>query len=399
MSHDVAVVRCSSYDVDEVERAVRQGLELLGGMARFARRGEKIVLKPNVLYGSDPERCVVTHPAVFRAVARACLDHGIDTTYGDSSAVRSPASSLKRAGFTEIGEELGMAQADFQTPVPVSYPDGRITKRLVLAKGVTDADGLFSIAKCKTHGLTRFTGAVKNLYGCIPGTAKGQYHAQYPDAHDLCRFLVDLCGYIRPRLSIVDAVMAMEGNGPGSGTPRFVGALIMSADPVAADATACRIINLPTSCVPTLLHGEEAGLGTHQAERITYLGAPIDSLSVPDFDVVRRPPMHSSGGGLRRAIKDLTVARPVIDRARCIRCGRCVDICPVDPKAVGWGPCGKREPPRYRYGRCIRCFCCNEVCPAHAIRIHEPFLARFVPVLSFVSLLISNIRYRLGRRQ
>jgi uncharacterized protein (DUF362 family)/Pyruvate/2-oxoacid:ferredoxin oxidoreductase delta subunit len=399
MSHDVAVIRCGSYEPDEIEQAVRRGIGLLGGIERFVRPGERIVLKPNVLYGSDPKRCVVTHPAVFRAVARLCVEHDIQASYGDSPAVRNPSSNLKRAGFTAVADELGLACADFSTPVAVDYPEGRITRRLVLSRGVLDADGVISVAKCKTHGLTRFTGAMKNLYGCIPGAAKGQYHAQYPDAHDLCRFLVDLCGFIRPRLSIIDAVMAMEGNGPGSGTPRFVGALVMSADPVAADAVACRIIDLPATCVPTLVHGQEAGLGTWQMDRINLLGDPVEPLVLTDFDVVRRPPIHTSGSGLRRAIKDLTVVRPVIDRARCIRCGRCIEVCPVDPKAVDWGPEGKSAPPRYRYARCIRCFCCNEVCPARAIRIHEPFLARFAPVLSFIALLMSQIRHRMDRNR
>ncbi|MBD3241102.1 MAG: 4Fe-4S dicluster domain-containing protein, partial [Chitinivibrionales bacterium] len=166
--------------------------------------------------------------------------------------------------------------------------------------------------------------------------------------------------------------------------------LVISADPVAADAVACRIIDLPPDCVPTLSLGAEAGLGEYRPDRIELVGDPLERFVVRDFDAVRRPPVPMTGGALRRAVKNLMVPRPRIDHKRCVRCGRCVDICPVEPKAVHWRASGNKRPPVHDYGACIRCFCCSEICPAKAIDIVTPMLGRLLPLLSYVSLLLSR---------
>lgn len=390
----VALVRCESYDPGVVDAAVRRAVDLIGGMAAFVRARESIVLKPNVLYGSPAERCVVTHPTIMAAVARLALAQGARVLYGDSSAIKPPAYNLKRAGLAAVGDQLGLEMADFVTPVPVHHESALIARNLVLAKGVLDADGVICLAKLKTHGLTRFTGAVKNLYGCVPGMTKGRYHAQYPEPRDFCKLLVDVAARVAPRLSVMDGVIAMEGAGPGSGTPRQLRVILASADPVALDSIACRIICLPPSCVPTFEYGEQAGLGNASAEKVTLTGDDIAQFVCRDFDVVRRPPISLGTGKVRRLVRDVVAPRPVIVPSRCVKCGRCVEACPVEPKAVNWRPAGTAHPPRYNYPECIRCFCCHEVCPEKAITVKTPLLGRMVPLFAFVSLVIANIKSR-----
>jgi len=397
----VAVVRCASYEQPLVDAAVRRAADLLGGMGQFVRAGERIVLKPNVLYGAAPEKCITTHPSILTATARLALAQGATVTYGDSSAVLSPGHNLRRAGLSAAGEALGLRQADFETPVSVVHPKALLAHQLVLAKGALEADGLVSLAKLKTHNLTRLTGAVKNQYGCVPGMAKGRYHAQYPDVRDFCKLLVDITTRLRPRLYVMDAVMAMEGNGPGSGQPRNLGVILVSSDPVALDTVACRLVDMPPECVPTIALGEQAGLGTAQWENITLTGDPLDPLIDRQFDAVRLPPVPLGRGRVRRALKELLTPRPVIRAVRCVRCGRCVDVCPVSPKAVDWGAQGRQAPPVHSYSRCIRCFCCNEVCPEKAVDVVTPWLGRMLPPLAFLSLLATRIRNALatpGRR-
>jgi ferredoxin len=174
----------------------------------------------------------------------------------------------------------------------------------------------------------------------------------------------------------MDAVMAMEGNGPRNGKPRKIGALLISSDPIALDAIACKIIDLNPAFVPTSEPGEKVGLGTYHYENIEVVGGNVDDYICKDFDVVRKPVEHASSGAIRTFIKNRTNPRLVIDKTLCTRCGTCVLHCPVTPKAVDWVGGDQSRPPAHDYGRCIRCFCCQELCPEGAISIKETLLGR-----------------------
>jgi len=373
----VAVVRCEGYDAKGVREAVGRGLDLLGGVQRFAQPGETILLKPNVLAGRAPERAVTTHPAVFRAVAEHFKEAGVGLTYGDSPGFGRPEALARRAGLAAVAEDLGVPFADFRHGESVPFHAGRLIKRFVIARGVLNADGMVSLPKLKTHGLTRITGALKNLFGCIPGPLKSEFHARLPNADQFSRMLVDLNRFLRPRLHVMDGIVAMEGNGPQGGDPRSMSVLLLSTDPVAMDATACRLIDLDPRLVPTLTYGAEWGLGL--LEGITWLGDPIDELTRSDF-VVNRSAAATTGrpGRPSRLARRLVVPRPTIREARCTRCGTCVEVCPVEPKAVAFENGRRDRTPVHRYRDCIRCYCCQELCPERAIEIEVPLLGRLI---------------------
>jgi uncharacterized protein (DUF362 family)/Pyruvate/2-oxoacid:ferredoxin oxidoreductase delta subunit len=372
----VALIRCDAYEDDQVLAAIKNGVDMLGGISLFAKPGERIVLKPNILIGTDPVKHVTTHPAVFKAVGRLLKDAGADVQYGDSPSFGKAEPNLRRAGIKQAGDELGFAVADFDSGRSVSHKDALLVKRFIVAKGVLDSDGLVSLPKFKTHGLIRFTGAVKNQFGCIPGLRKSQYHVKLPDPYDFATMLVDLNTLIRPRLSIMDGIVAMEGNGPRSGKLKQLYVLLLSSDPVALDATACRIAHLGPEVVPTSKPGEKAGLGTYHPENIELMGEPLESFVDKSFQVNRTPPVASSGGRLRVFLKNRLTQRPVIDKAKCTCCGTCITLCSVQPKAVNWHRGDKSSPPRYDYDRCIRCYCCQETCPEGAIHLSTPLLGR-----------------------
>jgi Pyruvate/2-oxoacid:ferredoxin oxidoreductase delta subunit len=254
-----------------------------------------------------------------------------------------------------------------------------LVKKFIIANGVLDSDGLISLPKLKTHGLVRFTGAVKNQFGCVPGLLKSQYHVKLPDPYDFGTMLVDLNTLIKPRLYIMDGIMAMEGNGPRSGRLKQLKILLLSSDPIAIDATACRIIDLDPEIVPTSKPGEKGGLGTYHIENIQLIGESLESFFDPSFEVNRKPLMHSSGGRFKTFIKNRITQRPFIDTTKCTICGICVTMCPVEPKAVDWHRGDKSKPPKYNYGLCIRCYCCQETCPDGAILMDSPLLGRFFP--------------------
>jgi uncharacterized protein (DUF362 family)/ferredoxin len=372
----VVIIRCDTYENDQVMTAIQKGVDMLGGISVFAKPGERIVLKPNILIGTDPDKHVTTHPAVFRAVGKLLKDAGVIVLYGDSPSFGKSEPNLRRSGIKQVGNELGFILADFDSGRQVSHKDALLVKKFVVANGILDSDGLVSLPKFKTHGLVRFTGAVKNQFGCIPGLRKSQYHVKLPDPYDFATMLVDLNTLIRPRLYIMDGIVAMEGNGPRSGRLKQLNVLLLSADPIALDATACRIAHLDPEIVPTSKPGEKAGLGIYHIEDIELMGEALESFVDKSFEVNRTAPVSSSGGRFRVFLKNRLTQRPVIDKAKCTCCGTCVTMCSVQPKAVNWYKGDKSKPPIYDYNRCIRCYCCQETCPEGAVYLSNPLLGR-----------------------
>ena len=372
----VALVRCASYEPQTVQDAFDRGIELLGGIERFAAPGEKILLKPNLLVAREPERAVTTHPSVFRAVARRFVDASARVAYGDSPGFGRPSTVARRAGLASVADEFGVWLADFSHGRTASFPDGRFIKQFAIAEGVLAADGIVSLPKMKSHGLTRITGAIKNQYGCIPGPLKAEFHTRLPNVDLFSRMLVDLNRFLRPRLFVMDGIVAMEGNGPQGGTPRPMNVLLLSTDPVAMDAVVCRIIRLDPTLVLPVVYGEEFGLGSADAE---YVGDPIESFVAPDFDVNRRRTSTTGGPAwYQRLARRFIVPLPVVVPRRCTRCGACVEVCPVSPKAVAFEGGDRSSPPVHRYDRCIRCYCCQEMCPEGAIELDVPLLGRVI---------------------
>ena len=372
----VAIIACDTYDEEPVYEAVSMGIDLVGGISNFVKPDERIVLKPNVLFGADPRHCICTHPSVLKAVGRKLQEAAAIVLYGDSSGFGGCRINMRRAGLKAVADDLGILMADFDRGRVVTHTNALLNRRFVVAKGVLDSDGIISLSKLKTHGLTRFTGAIKNQFGCVPGMQKSQFHIKLADPYDFATMLVDLTTLIMPRLYIMDGVMAMEGNGPRSGKPRKLGILLFSTDPVALDAVACRIIALNPEFVPTSAPGEKAGLGTYHHENIEIVGDKLESFMDKGFEVVRKPPVSVKSGVIRIFLKNQICPRPFIDERLCTNCGTCVKICSVDPKAVNWHSGDESRPPTFNYNRCIRCFCCHELCPEGAITIRDTLLGR-----------------------
>ena len=373
----VALVTCPDYDGGRVLGAMRRGIDLLGGIGRFVARSETILLKPNILRGAAPHKHITTHPEVLKAAGILCQEAGARVRFGDSPGFGSAESAASKCGLAAAAAEIGMEQADFSVPAQVSFNEALVAKQLELSRAALEADGIVSLPKMKTHGFTRITGAVKNVFGCVPGIRKGEFHVKMPRAEHFAAMLVDVCRYVRPRLHVMDAVMAMEGNGPGSGTPRPMKALLLSSDPVALDAVFCRLVCLPPPYVPTMKPGSEGGLGTWDLEEIEVRGDDMERLACPDFRVVRQPPL-SFDRSFPYYLKKWITPRPVIDHASCQNCGVCVEACPLEPKAVRPPASDPAAKPVYDYPRCIRCYCCQEMCPYEAIAIRRPLLSRII---------------------
>jgi uncharacterized protein (DUF362 family)/Pyruvate/2-oxoacid:ferredoxin oxidoreductase delta subunit len=360
----VALLRCERYDTGEVYRAALRGIELLGGVEKHFKKGETILLKPNLLAADPPETATTTHPAVFEAAARLLMDSGVKVTYGDSPSFSDPLKAFRKSGIHEVAERLKLPMADFGRKRRVFFEKAKQNRVFDIAEGVAAADGILSLPKLKTHALTILTGAVKNQFGCIPGMAKSGFHGKLGTVGEFSQMLVDLTALLKPRLYMMDGITAMEGNGPRRGSPRRVGALLLSRDPVALDSTAARIVGLRPDRVMTIVKGSESGLGLMD-------GFEIVGDRVEDFKTKFKLPRYAGNERtippIARAIfLRLLIPRPVISRAMCVKCHECREICPTEPKSILIREDGF---PKHDYGTCISCYCCQETCPAGAISV------------------------------
>ena len=373
----VVAVPCDDYDPEKVYTAVRSGIQALGGWDAFLRPEERVLVKPNLLKPADAESAVTTHPAVLRAVLRLLQEYGCSSVrFGDSPGHDTGAHALERIGFRADETVCGAQLAPMTEEVRVDFPEGMTEKEFWFAREVTEADAIINVCKMKTHALMRVTGAVKNLFGLLCGTRKAREHVRFPNDGLFARMLVDIHRCVKPRLHIMDAIVAMEGNGPGSGNPVQMGLLLFSADPVALDTVFCSLIYMDPALVPTNAQGEAMGIGTCQTNAIELVlvspdgtdeSIPVEIFAEeygkPDFDAIRE-----QKGMLARSLSMLSMfsRRPVIHADQCVRCGICVAHCPVPGKALTFRN-GKDHPPVYDRKKCIRCYCCQEMCPQKAI--------------------------------
>lgn len=379
MTATVSAIRCADYG-DGLYDAVKRLLAPLGGMESFVKPGQKVLLKANLLSPAPPEKAITTHPALVKVVARLVRECGGVCFVGDGPGVGTTSVAARTSGIAAAAESEGAKLLEFQETATYHNADNRILKNIDLTAHLQEMDVLITLPKCKTHCQMGFTGALKNQYGLIPGTAKGQFHFRFQNRDRLADLMIDINRTAHPVLAIMDAITAMEGMGPGSGTPRHLGVLLASSDLAAVDAVACAAIHLPLTEVPVSQAAIRAGFGTSDLQNIDIVGDSLESFSVADFklagtpvNIMRIVPLP---GWMLRWLRRQFMPAPRINPDKCIRCGRCEDGCPVKPAAITPKATDGKT---VHDGRCIRCYCCHEFCPVKAIDLKKSLLARIVP--------------------
>ena len=378
MNNKVSVVKCERYS--EVQRAVEEAVELIGGIDRFIKKGDKVVIKPNLVSKKKPEEAVTTNPDFLHAVIVMAEKAGGIVTIAESPGGPYNAAALKGV-YSVCGVDKAIegtnTKLNFDTGFrEVHFPEGRTVKNIPIINPILDADVIISLPKLKTHAMTSYTGAVKNLFGTIPGTYKAELHFRLNERKSFCSMLVDLHECVKPTLSIMDAVWGMEGNGPTAGQNRRIGLVMASENAHALDLAACHLIDYAPDDVDTVREAVERGLVADCAEKLDILGEDLEPLVMKDFV---KPESHfnllrvvSLPASLNAKLTNALASRPKMDYDICIGCGECARLCP--PKAIDMSG-GK---PVIDEKRCIKCFCCQELCPKKAVMIKRPLLNRFM---------------------
>ena len=366
----VSVTKCSSYERTAVDAAVRECLDNLGGIGRFVSKGETVLLKPNMLSPKSPDKAVTTHPEIVRAAIRLVREAGGTPVVGDTPGGLATESVLKnladKTGIGQVCEEEGVEFVLLRESQKVPFPKGVAAKSFEIATQHALVDGVISLAKFKTHSFTALTGAVKNLFGLIPGLKKAEYHYRMQSADAFSELLVDLAECVKPRLTIMDGIVGMDGDGPAAGRPKNIGIVMASANVHALDAFMAELVGADPDSVPTIAIARRRGLVSRDPRDIKALGGDRTSFAIPDFEMPAAPTRFSR---IPRAFVwmfgELFSRKPVFSKKSCTLCGQCIDVCPSKALAKDVGR------PRIIRSLCFRCYCCSEVCTYDAVQLRR----------------------------
>jgi uncharacterized protein (DUF362 family)/Pyruvate/2-oxoacid:ferredoxin oxidoreductase delta subunit len=373
----VALLRCTRYDDELLKRTIADGLEKIGFDFNLLKKA-RVALKPNLLMAAAIDRAVVTHPSFFNAVAQIVIENGGIPILAESPGFGSLEGVMKKVGYRDIVQELRIEVARIRETDILHNTKAKTFKRVEISKVFFNADMILNLPKFKTHGLTYISGAVKNLFGTVPGLKKSHMHMRCPQSEEFSEWLLDLYsalvyGFDKPKpiFTIMDAIIGLEGEGPGpSGKPRQIGAVIIGQDPVAVDYVATGVVGLDHKKVYTITLGFERDFAVSSPQDIQIVGEMPQSMRIKNFTPTRTSiSSHFLRGPLVGTLaKNLIVQKPWPGEEKCTLCYKCKTICPAN--AISRAREGKKIP-AYDYRKCIRCFCCMEICPEAAISLKK----------------------------
>ena len=377
-SDPVSIVPLDEYTPNGARAALNALLSAIGGLD-FINKGMRVVIKANLVSAMKPDEAATTHPTLLCALCDMLTERGAEVVLGDSPGGLYNGAFVGRVynatGMREVEEHGAKLNRDF-SEVKATFPEGKILHDFVYTGYLDNADLIINFCKLKSHGMMGMSCAAKNMFGTIPGVIKPEYHFRFPKYEDFADMIVDLDEYFHPVLSIADAVVGMEGNGPTAGTPCKMGFLLASRSPHTLDMVAADMLGFKKEELPILEAAYRRGLVPESVEGVNIIGS-ADGLRVTSFErVVERRSLEFSGNG-KNPIKKLfgklagmvLRTRPVLKTDLCVGCGVCEGICPAKAITI------KNKKAKIDRKKCIRCFCCQEFCPKSALKVKRTFIA------------------------
>lgn len=371
----VGITGCEDYQYSHVKWAMEELLKKIHGLD-WLQPGMTVAIKTNLVSAAAPEKAVVTHPTVLAVLTEILKKRGAEVVIGDSPGGLFTVGALERNYRLSGLEEAKAAGAKLNLDISTEechHPEAKVMNSFVCTSWLLKADAIIDCCKLKTHGMMAMSANVKNMFGVIPGTMKPEYHFRFPKHEDFADMLVDINTCLRPKLYLTDAIVGMEGNGPTSGTPRQIGALLASKDPYGLDLLCAHLIGLQPEQVPTIMAANRRGLCELSLDSLRILGE-YKPYVVPDYqNITKLGSIEFSSVVPKFAlpfVRKVLKARPVPEKESCIGCEKCRQICPA--KAIHM----QEKKPVIDTKKCIRCFCCQEFCPVGAMKVHRSWLAR-----------------------
>ncbi|MFH1678300.1 MAG: DUF362 domain-containing protein [Candidatus Omnitrophota bacterium] len=376
----VSIIKCSDYNEAEVFRALNAAIDSIGGIGRFVNKSSnKVFLKPNLGMVSSAQRAASTHPVIIKALGRMIKQTGAEVIVGDSPSGPYKADALKAAykksGLEDIALEAGIRLNYDLSFEEVFYPEGILIKKFNILKPILEADTLVSVPKLKTHVFMGLTGAVKNLFGVIPGLIKRGYHLRFQDADKFADMLLDIYSYLQPGLVVVDGIIGMEGDGPSWGNPRRLGLILVSDNCLAADMVLGYIMGFGPYQIPILENARKRKMLPLDIEHIDFKGISLKEAKIKEFvlpcfirnqNQLKRMPEFA-----RKCLRHYLSIKISVNITRCTGCGICRMLCPV--MAIQIRNQKSQSKARINWQSCIRCYCCYEMCPQGAITLKRRF--------------------------
>lgn len=369
MSEIVSARSCASYNDTKKLRETLEAVLSPQFSAYGNISGKKILLKPNMLAWRRPEDPACAHPAFLLTCAEIFTDAGAKVTIMENPAVQTAPAIIKAMGLEEKLQYLGIQTASFTDFRQVKDQPQMRFHHLEIARDFEEFDAVADLAKAKTHGMMLLTLCVKNLFGLVRGSERMAWHLNV--GRDFAQFadmLLDIYLAVKPSFNLVDAVVCMEGNGPGSGTPAERGWVFGGTDALALDSWLAPKLAGPEHELLLIANAGKRGLlpeyhvvGPEPEIQPLILPPPPGLLC--EWGVMLPP-------GFKKYLRELLVARPVLQSEKCVGCGLCAKLCPPQSLKI------VNKKAHFNYPDCVRCFCCQEHCPQGAITIRKGTLMR-----------------------